>query len=140
MRVGKRESYGSLALCLCLFIFASNAPEAYSISSKTTRQQKPKGIRRLKPGACHCGIPTKRPKEPLWKQDFTSDRIVLEVVIDEAGNVERVRSIAGNPKLEQEATQEVKKLKLEPGEISGKKVKALRTIEYPFKKKEDAVP
>jgi outer membrane biosynthesis protein TonB len=65
---------------------------------------------------------------------------VLEVTIDEEGNVETARPLSGNPKLEQEAIQEVKKRKLEPGEISGKKVKTIRTIEYPFKVKEGVVP
>ena len=79
------------------------------------------------------------PKEPLWKQDFTSDRIVLEVVIDEGGKVKVARPISGNPKLEQEAIREVKKLKLKPGEVSGRKVKTIGTIEYPFKD-EEALP
>jgi hypothetical protein len=140
MRVGEKKSYITLALSLCAFICILDARDVYSTNTKVMRQQKPKLTRRSKTGACPCGPPTKRPKEPLWKQDFTSDRIVLEVVIDEEGNVQTARSIAGNPKLEQEAIQEVKKLKFAPGEISGKRVKTIGTIEYPFKKKGGAVP
>ena len=75
-----------------------------------------------------------QPEYPTAARQLKMEGMVeLKIVIDEAGGVERVAIVSGNPVLTKAASEAVKQWKFAPAKDEGKAVKAEGTINITFK-------
>jgi protein TonB len=61
-----------------------------------------------------------------------SGAVVVEITIDENGNVISARPISGHPLLKDAATQAARGWKFNPTKLSGQPVKVIGTIQFNF--------
>jgi Ca-activated chloride channel homolog len=61
-----------------------------------------------------------------------SGKVVVEVVIDEAGKVIEARAVSGHPMLQQAAVQAARLAKFSPAMLSGQPIRVTGTISYTF--------
>ncbi len=74
------------------------------------------------------------PEYPVFaKQLRIQGSVELEAVVTEAGAVEKVNIVSGNPVLTRPAADALKKWKFSPILVEGKAVKALATVVFNFK-------
>jgi TonB family protein len=104
-----------LALLLCGFtaLGAERLPQSVVMSSATTKQ-----------------LPV---KPSMALQLKLSGEVQLDVTIDEAGSVERVDTLRGNPILAKAAQDAVRKWKFKPFQQDEKVVKVVSTLTFDFK-------
>ena len=69
---------------------------------------------------------------PLAKAAHISGAVVVEVTIDELGNVQSARVISGHPLLKDAAVQAAQGWKFQPTSLSGAPVKVIGTITFMF--------
>jgi protein TonB len=75
-----------------------------------------------------------RPSYPqMAKSSGVTGTVVIEVVIDERGNVSDVRVLSGHPMLRQAALTAARQAKFSPTILSGAPVRVTGTINYTFK-------
>jgi periplasmic protein TonB len=80
-------------------------------------------------------VTTKVPPEypPIARQLKIEGAVELEVIVTEAGTVEKVNIVSGNPVLTRPASDAVKKWKFAPFTADGKTVKAAVPVSMSFK-------
>ena len=71
---------------------------------------------------------------PMAKSYGVTGTVVVEVTIDEGGNVAEVRVVSGHPLLQQAALRAARRAKFSPATLSGQPVKVKGTINYNFSK------
>ncbi len=69
---------------------------------------------------------------PIAKAAKASGSVIVQVVIDENGNVISARAVSGHPLLQSAAVAAARKAKFPPRKVSGKPVKVTGTIVYKF--------
>ena len=69
---------------------------------------------------------------PLAKAARVTGTVVIEITIDESGNVESARPVSGHPLLKDAATSAAKGWKFKPTLLSGTAVKVIGTITFNF--------
>ena len=69
---------------------------------------------------------------PLAKAARVSGTVVVEVVVNEAGDVISMRAISGHPLLRDEAAAAARQWEFTPTELSGKPVKVIGTLTFTF--------
>ena len=69
---------------------------------------------------------------PLAKTARVSGAVVVEVTVDEAGNVISARAISGHPLLKPAAEAAARGWKFTPTQLSGVPVKVIGTITFNF--------
>ena len=117
----------SLILSLCL------APTAFAQESQRDQPQPPKIIR--KSGGVLQGSVTRRVEPsypPLAKAARISGSVVVEVTVDEEGNVIAARAISGHPLLKDAAVEAAKGWTFSPTQLQGVPVKVIGTITFNF--------
>lgn len=70
---------------------------------------------------------------PIARAARVSGQVVVEVTIDEEGNVISARALSGHPLLQQSAVQAARGWKFKPTRLSGAPVKVIGTITFNFK-------
>ena len=70
---------------------------------------------------------------PIAKQLHIEGTVELEAVISEAGSVESVNIVSGNPVLTKSASDALKKWKFTPFKADGKPTKAVAPVNFNFK-------
>jgi TonB family protein len=70
---------------------------------------------------------------PVARQMKVAGKVEVEATIDEAGSVETVKALNGNPLLTQSALAAVQKWKFTPFTADGKASKAIVTLSFDFK-------
>lgn len=88
-----------------------------------------------KSGGVFAGSAVKRSEPqypPLAKAARISGSVVVEVTVDEAGNVIAVRDLSGHPLLRSAAMQAARQWKFSPTLLSGQPVKVVGTITFNF--------
>jgi TonB family protein len=70
---------------------------------------------------------------PIARSARVSGSVVVEVTMDEQGNVTSARAISGHPLLQQAAVEAAKGWKFSPLQLSDTPVKEIRTITFNFK-------
>lgn len=70
---------------------------------------------------------------PMARQLKIEGAVELEAVVSEAGTVEKVNIVSGNPVLTRPAAEAVKKWKFSPFTAEGKAVKAVVPVSLSFK-------
>lgn len=70
---------------------------------------------------------------PIAKTVHASGTVVVQVTVDEHGNVTDAKAISGHPLLQQAAVAAARQAKLSPTLLSGKPVKVTGTLTYNFK-------
>ena len=70
---------------------------------------------------------------PLAKAAYVSGAVVVEVIVDEDGNVVSSRAISGDPLLKGPAIAAARKWKFEPASVEGVRVKVIGTITFHFR-------
>lgn len=120
--------FASLAISLC-FVSAAFAQETQT----EEKPQPPKIIR--KSGGALQGSATRRVEPaypPLAKAAQISGSVVVEVTIDEEGNVISARAISGHPLLEDAAVAAARGWTFKPTQLQGVPVKVIGTITFNF--------
>lgn len=74
----------------------------------------------------------KPPYPPIAKQARASGTVVVQVLIDERGNVVSARAVSGHPLLQAAAAAAARGAKFSPTKLSGKPVKVSGVITYNF--------
>ncbi|MFZ0064003.1 MAG: TonB family protein [Pyrinomonadaceae bacterium] len=74
----------------------------------------------------------KPPYPPIARQVKASGTVVVQVLIDENGNVIQARAISGHPLLQAAATAAARNAKFAPRKVGGKAVKVRGLINYNF--------
>jgi protein TonB len=69
---------------------------------------------------------------PLAKAARVSGAVVVEVTVDEAGNVISARPVSGHPLLKDAAVAAARGWKFTPTQLSGTPVKVIGTITFNF--------
>ena len=69
---------------------------------------------------------------PLAKAARVTGSVVVEITIDENGNVELARAVSGHPLLKEAAANAAKSWKFKPTLLSGTPVKVIGTITFNF--------
>jgi TonB family protein len=69
---------------------------------------------------------------PIARQAHASGNVVVQVVIDEEGNVISARAVSGHPLLQGPSTQAARGAKFSPTKLSGQAVKVVGVITYDF--------
>lgn len=102
-----------------------------SAQKKTKKQRKPTII---SCGVCNQkAIYLPKPEFPdAAKSVRASGRVVVQIMIDEKGNVETARAISGHILLRATSEKAALQAKFEPFKLSGKPVKVIATIVYNF--------
>lgn len=70
---------------------------------------------------------------PMARQMRVTGKVEVEIVIDEAGNVENVKILSGNALLTTAVVSAVKHWKFEPFKQSGTATKAVAALDFDFK-------
>ena len=70
---------------------------------------------------------------PVARSARVSGSVIVEVTMDEQGNVTSARAISGHPLLQQAAVEAAKGWKFSPLHLSDTPVKEIRTITFNFK-------
>jgi TonB family protein len=74
----------------------------------------------------------KPPYPPIARQTRASGQVLVQVVVDERGNVISARAISGHPLLQAAAVAAARQAKFSPTKVSGKAVKVSGRITYNF--------
>ena len=69
---------------------------------------------------------------PIARQAKASGTVVVDVLVDENGNVVRARAVSGHPLLQATAVAAARQAKFSPTKVSGKPVKVRGVITYNF--------
>lgn len=105
-----------------------------SAQAQDRQNEPPKIIR--KSGGVLAGDAINRPAPlypPLAKAAKVSGAVVVEVTIDEAGNVIAARALSGHPLLKDSAVSAAQQWTFKPTSLSGVPVKVIGTITFNFK-------
>ena len=70
---------------------------------------------------------------PIAKQAGASGTVVIQVLVDEKGNVVTARAVSGHPLLQSAAIAAARQAKFSPTRLSGKPVKVSGVLRYEFK-------
>ena len=73
------------------------------------------------------------PYPPIAKQAKASGTVVVQVTVDEQGNVISARAVSGHPLLQAASVTAARGAKFEPTKLSGKPVKVSGVLRYEFK-------
>jgi TonB family protein len=65
-------------------------------------------------------------------QSVTSGTVVLEVALDDAGNITDVRVVRGIPSLTESAERSIRQWKFRPAHLDGKSVDSKRAVAFSF--------
>lgn len=102
-------------------------------------QKKYKKQKKAKPTVINCGVCNQKAiylptlEFPSMARSVrTSGNVVVKIMIDEKGNVERAKAVSGHILLRATSEKAALQAKFEPFKISGKPVKVIATIVYNF--------
>lgn len=108
-------------------------PPPPAVKKEEPKPEPPKVIR--KSGGVLQGSATQRIEPsypPLAKTARVSGSVVVEVTVDESGNVISARAISGHPLLVDAAVNAARRWKFTPTQLSGQAVKVIGTITFNF--------
>ena len=74
----------------------------------------------------------KPPYPPIAKQANASGTVVVQVLVDEEGNVVTARAVSGHPLLQAASVAAARGAKFSPTKLNGKPVKVSGVITYTF--------
>ena len=69
---------------------------------------------------------------PIAKAARASGTVVVQIVVDESGNVESARAVSGHPLLQQASVEAARRARFSPTFLSGEPVKVSGVITYNF--------
>jgi TonB family protein len=69
---------------------------------------------------------------PIARAARASGKVVVQVIIDEEGNVIEARAVSGHPLLQQAAVEAARRAKFTPTRVGGQPVKVIGTMDYNF--------
>lgn len=119
-------------ICLLLFIIISAIPGAGRVQDHTSQQQPPAG--RASGGVLQDMAITRIAPvyPPLARAARVSGQVVVEVEVDEKGNVLSARAVSGHALLKDSAISAARGWKFQPTTLSGTPVKVIGTITFNF--------
>ena len=147
-------------LCIAVFILAagiaavwafplSGPPEVIFFSHEENAQVEPIAATEQVPGAVRVGGNVQATKlihrvEPIYPEAARSARVagvvILEVRIDEAGNVADIKVLRGNPMLDPAAIEAVRQWRYSPTYLKGAPVSVIATVTVIFSLDPDGKP